>query len=59
MLDKLECTQKQYSSTAKQTADQHEKTISTEKGRSLVEMLATLAIIGVLSIGGIVGYSYA
>ncbi|MBR6675526.1 MAG: hypothetical protein IKL32_06390, partial [Alphaproteobacteria bacterium] len=29
-----------------------------ETGRSMVEMLGTLAIIGVLSIGGIVGYSY-
>lgn len=29
-----------------------------ESGRSMVEMLGTLAIIGVLSIGGIVGYSY-
>ena len=30
-----------------------------ESGRSMVEMLGTLAIIGVLSIGGIVGYNYA
>ena len=29
-----------------------------ECGRSMVEMLGTLAIIGVLSIGGITGYSY-
>ena len=29
-----------------------------EAGRSMVEMLGTLAIIGVLSIGGIAGYSY-
>ena len=29
-----------------------------ESGRSMVEMLGTLAIIGVLSIGGIIGYSY-
>ena len=29
-----------------------------EDGRSMVEMLGTLAIIGVLSIGGIAGYSY-
>ena len=29
-----------------------------ETGRSMVEMLGTLAIIGVLSVGGIVGYSY-
>lgn len=32
--------------------------LKNETGRSLVEMLGTLAIIGVLSIGGIVGYSY-
>ena len=30
----------------------------TESGRSMTEMLGTLAIIGVLSIGGITGYSY-
>lgn len=30
-----------------------------ELGRSMVEMLGTLAIIGVLSIGGIIGYGYA
>ena len=29
-----------------------------EDGRSMVEMLGTLAIIGVLSIGAIAGYSY-
>ena len=29
-----------------------------EYGRSMVEMLGTLAIIGVLSVGGIMGYSY-
>ena len=31
---------------------------SSQSGRSMVEMLGTLAIIGVLSIGGIAGYSY-
>ena len=31
----------------------------TQSGRSMVEMLGTLAIMGVLSIGGIMGYSYA
>ena len=31
----------------------------SESGRSMVEMLGTLAIIGVLSIGGIAGYTYA
>ena len=30
-----------------------------EQGRSMVEMLGTLAIMGVLSIGGIAGYNYA
>ncbi len=30
-----------------------------DSGRSMVEMLGTLAIIGVLSIGGIAGYTYA
>lgn len=30
-----------------------------EFGRSMVEMLGTLAIVGVLSIGGITGYNYA
>lgn len=29
-----------------------------QSGRSMVEMLATLAIIGILSVGGITGYSY-
>ena len=33
--------------------------INFETGRSMVEMLGTLAIIGVLSIAGIAGYSYA
>ena len=33
-------------------------TKNLENGRSMVEMLGTLAIIGVLSIGGIAGYSY-
>ena len=31
---------------------------ASESGRSMVEMLGVLAIIGVLSIGGIMGYSY-
>ena len=33
-------------------------TTALQSGRSMVEMLGTLAIIGVLSIGGIAGYSY-
>ena len=32
--------------------------LKTQSGRSMTEMLGTLAIIGVLSIGGITGYSY-
>ena len=32
---------------------------NNQSGRSMVEMLGVLAIIGVLSIGGIAGYSYA
>ena len=33
--------------------------LKTENGRSMVEMLGVLAIIGVLSVGGITGYRYA
>ncbi|MBQ3695945.1 MAG: hypothetical protein II938_03135 [Alphaproteobacteria bacterium] len=32
---------------------------NTESGRSMVEMLGVLAIIGVLSVGGIAGYTMA
>jgi len=32
---------------------------NTQKGRSMVEMLGVLAIIGVLSVGGIAGYTAA
>ena len=32
---------------------------SLEKGRSMIEMLGVLAIVGVLSVGGIAGYSKA
>ena len=35
------------------------KQLQYESGRSMVEMLGTLAIVGVLSIGGITGYNYA
>ncbi len=35
------------------------KQTTTESGRSMVEMLGVLAIIGVLSIGGIAGYTHA
>ena len=33
--------------------------IKNENGRSMIEMLGVLAIIGVLSVGGIAGYSKA
>jgi len=32
---------------------------TTQSGRSMIEMLGVLAIIGVLSVGGIAGYSKA
>ena len=35
------------------------KFIKSEQGRSMVEILGVLAVIGVLSIGGIQGYRYA
>ena len=35
------------------------KTLQNETGRSMVEMLGVLAIIGILSIGGIQGYTFA
>ena len=31
----------------------------TEEGRSMVEMLGVLAVVGVLSVGSIAGYTYA
>ena len=42
-----------------QDATQPDVTKPQERGRSMVEMLGTLAIIGVLSIGGVQGYRYA
>lgn len=36
-----------------------QKKVQKEQGRSMVEMLGVLAIIGVLSVGGIAGYSMA
>ena len=33
--------------------------IKNQNGRSMIEMLGVLAIIGVLSVGGIAGYSKA
>lgn len=33
--------------------------IGLECGRSMVEMLGVLAVVGVLSIGGIMGYNFA
>ena len=38
---------------------QHNLLRKKEFGRSMVEMLGVLAIIGVLSVGGIAGYRYA
>ena len=35
------------------------KKVSLQRGRSMIEMLGVLAIIGVLSVGGIAGYSKA
>ena len=35
------------------------KNLKSQSGRSMVEMLGVLAIIGVLSIGGIAGYTMA
>ncbi len=35
------------------------KQTMTESGRSMVEMLGVLAVVGVLSVGGIVGYTHA
>ena len=35
------------------------RTVKSESGRSMVEMLGVLAIIGVLSIGGIASYTMA
>ena len=37
---------------------QQKMNINKESGRSMVEMLGVLAVIGVLSIGGIAGYTY-
>ena len=37
----------------------NKRTDGSQSGRSMVEMLGVLAIIGVLSIGGIAGYSRA
>ncbi len=33
--------------------------IGGQRGRSMIEMLGVLAIIGVLSVGGVAGYSKA
>ncbi|MBQ7412775.1 MAG: hypothetical protein IJV07_00665 [Alphaproteobacteria bacterium] len=39
--------------------ERFDHTARPELGRSMVEMLGTLAIMGVLTIGGIAGYRYA
>lgn len=51
----------QYSLTCKQEYFLGENIMKhiNENGRSMVEMLGVLAIIGVLSVGGIAGYSKA
>ena len=41
------------------TIKNYSKLSISQSGRSMVEMLGVLAIVGVLSIGGIMGYSYA
>lgn len=41
----------------KRTSDHKKSTIKKSRGRSMVEMLGVLAIIGVLSVGGLMGYS--
>lgn len=47
-------------STESEVLNSHKlHTCNNEKGRSMIEMLGVLAIIGVLSVGGIAGYSKA
>ena len=48
-----------FFSTPAALAQQSRSEYSTQSGRSMVEMLGVLAIIGVLSVGGIAGYSKA
>lgn len=43
----------------KQEVNQNAKSVENESGRSMVEMLGVLAIMGVLAIGGIAGYRWA
>ena len=55
---------KTYRRLTKKSSSQASKTATNqlrphETGRSLTEMLATLAIMGVLTIGAIAGFSYA
>ena len=40
-------------------SNRHAELVSASRGRSMVEMLGVLAIIGVLSIGGLAGYKIA
>ncbi len=47
------------SSKSKCKKQQQATTQTHDSGRSMVEMLGVLAVIGVLSIGGIMGYTYA
>ncbi len=42
----------------KMTKENNALRITSQSGRSMVEMLGVLAVVGVLSIGGVMGYSY-
>ena len=48
-----------FSNAHRRNAPHRNTTQSAEYGRSMVEMLGVLAVIGVLSVGGIMGYRYA
>ena len=55
----LDITVNKANSDTLQTESQPDATKPQEHGRSMTEMLGVLAIIGVLSIGGVQGYRYA
>ncbi len=52
-------TKNKVVSDSQQNATQPDATNPQEHGRSMVEILGVLAVLGVLSIGGIQGYTYA
>ena len=52
-------TKNKVVSDSQQNATQPDATNPQEHGRSMTEMLGVLAVIGVLSIGGVQGYRYA